>query len=205
MNLFPMFLKLQRRRCLVVGAGRVGELKIEGLLLAGATVHVVAPRATAKVAQWSRGGVISWEPRRFQPTDLDRVFLVVAATGSPGLHEKIYQEATSRGVLCNVVDDPEHCDFYYPAVVRRGQLQIAISTGGQSPALAHWLRCELETQFGAEWGAWVEELGEQRRQLFTSGLEPDRRREILLQLATQTGLLSIAGRNSHPGPTGEAR
>ena len=134
MSLFPMFLKLDGRRCLVVGAGSVAEAKIESLLATEAAVRVVAPKATPKVREWARAGRIEWEAREYGLGDLLGVFLVIAATGSPALHDEIYAEARRRGVLCNAVDEPERCDFYFPAVVRRGELQIAISTGADGDA-----------------------------------------------------------------------
>ena len=177
--LFPMFVKLDGRSCLVVGAGNVGEVKIASLLASGARVHVVAFRATDQVAEWHREGAVTWEARAFDPSDLDGVFLVVAATNSAQTNEGIFREARERGVLCNAVDDPAHCDFFYPAIVRRGPLQIAISTAGLSPALAQRLRRQLERQFGPEYGGWLEELGRYRQKLFTRGLAPDQRRRLL--------------------------
>jgi precorrin-2 dehydrogenase / sirohydrochlorin ferrochelatase len=185
MSLFPMFLKLSGRPCLVVGAGRVGEPKIGGLVAVGATVKVVAPEATEAVAQWSRAGKIDWQPRRFEPSDLQGVFLVVVATASRELNAGIYRDAQGRGILCNVVDDPAHCDFYYPSVVSRGELQIAISTNGLSPALAQRLRRELERQFGPEYEGWIEALGRERRRLFALGLDTEERRRILHGMVTQ--------------------
>jgi precorrin-2 dehydrogenase/sirohydrochlorin ferrochelatase len=172
---------------LVVGAGAVGEAKVKSLLRAGAKVRVVAPRATRAVRAWRRAGKVCWEARGFKPADLDGVFLVVAATpqGGAELHEQIFQEARRRGVLCNVVDDPARCDFYYPAVVRRGHLQIAISTGGRSPALAQHLRKELEQQFGPEYETWIEQLGEAREKLLTRPIAPARRRRLLHRLASR--------------------
>lgn len=185
MSLFPLFVKLDGRPCLVVGAGPVGEAKIASLLRAGANVRVVAPRATHTVRAWARAGRIFWEARGFDPADLEGAFLVVAATSSVDLHERVFREAKRRGVLCNVVDDPERCDFYYPAVVQRGALQIAISTGGLSPALAQRLRRELEQQFGPEYEAWVEQLGQARQELFTRVMDPERRRRLLHRLASR--------------------
>lgn len=185
MTLFPMFLKLQGRECLVVGAGRIGEPKIESLLQADAGVRVVAPHATTKVRVQALAGILSWEPRKFVLSDLDDVFLVVAATNSARVNARIYREAQRRNILCNVVDDPPHCDFYYPAVVRRGQLQIAISTGGQSPSLAQRLRQELEQQFGPEYESWLEHLGEVRRELLTKRISARRRKQLLHQLASR--------------------
>jgi len=162
--LFPLFLKLANRRCLVVGAGQIGRGKIAGLLAAGAKVRVVAPEAEAQVARWARAGRLRWARRRFRASDLTGCFCVVAATPSGPLHRTIHRLARRRGVLCNVVDVPELCDFYYPAVVRRGALQIAISTAGRSPALAQRLRKRLEREFGPEYAAWVAALGRSRRQ-----------------------------------------
>ena len=157
MSLFPMFMKLDGRRCLVVGAGAVGETKIESLLAAGALVHVVAPKATPKVREWARDAVIQWSAREYVPADLARAFLVIAATGSSALHDEIYLEAQSRGVLCNAVDEPQRCDFYFPAVVRRGELQIAISTGqlkpGACPAAAPRARAAIWPRVGTVGGA----------------------------------------------------
>src|SRR5229473_5179571 len=185
MTLFPMFLKLEGRSCLVVGAGAIGGPKIESLLTAGASVRVIAPRVTAAVAEWSRTGALVWEAREFHPADLDGVFLVIAATSSRGVNGTIFGEAQQRKILCNVVDDPEYCDFYYPAVVRRGDLQLAISTNGHSPALAQRIRRDLEVQFGAEYGEWLEDLGKIRQQLFASGMNADERRRVLHELASR--------------------
>jgi precorrin-2 dehydrogenase/sirohydrochlorin ferrochelatase len=179
-----MFVKLLNRPCLVVGAGQAGESKIEGLLAAGAAVKVVAPEATELVMQWARAGKIDWQRRRFEPADLDGKFLVVVATPFRELNDGVYREAQRRGVLCNVVDDPPYCDFYYPAVVNRGELQVAISTNGQSPALAQRLRRELEQQFGPEYEEWVEAVGRERRHLLTLSLGAEERRQLLHSLVT---------------------
>jgi precorrin-2 dehydrogenase / sirohydrochlorin ferrochelatase len=185
MPLFPAFLKLEGRRCLVVGAGAVSQEKIESLLRAGAKVRVVAPQATDRVRAWARARKIRWEPRRFRPADLAGAFLVVAATSSSGLHARIFRLARRRGVLCNAVDDPAHCDFYYGAVVRRGELQIAISTGGQSPALAQRLRKKLEKEIDAEYERFVTTLGAARKRLFAKNISPARRKALLHRLASE--------------------
>src|SRR5512133_677471 len=124
-SLFPLFLKLRGRRCLLVGAGVIASQKIESLLSAGAHVHVVAPRADEVIRELVRVGRVCWSQREFRASDLGGSFLVVAATKNPEVNETVFREARSRGVLCNAVDEPERCDFYYPAVVRRGDLQIA--------------------------------------------------------------------------------
>ncbi len=183
-TLFPMFVKLDGREVLVVGAGRVGEPKIRGLLSTGAKIRVVAHEANEVVREWARTGEITLEERGFVPSDLDNVFLAVVATSSRDVNRLIYDEAQSRRILCNVVDVPEQCDFYYPAVVRRGDLQIAISTSGQSPFLAQKLRQRLEKQFGPGYQRWVAELGETRRKVLASNLDPARKRDLLQSLAS---------------------
>ncbi len=178
MSLFPIFLKLDGRRCLVVGAGVVGEPKVQSLLSANARVEIVAPETTKQMEEWAQSGAVTLNRRNFQSTDLDGVFLVIAATSSAEVNSSVFAEAQSRNILCNSVDDPEHCDFFYPAVVRRGDFQVAISTAGHSPALAQRLRVELEEQFGPEYTEWVEELGRVRHQLFASNLDPENRRRL---------------------------
>jgi len=184
-NLFPMFMKLAGKQCLFVGAGKVGEPKIGGLIDTGARVHVVAIAASGQVREWASAGKIELELRAFSTGDLDGNFLAVVATASRSLNELIYREAQRHGVLCNVVDIPEYCDFFYPAVVQRGDLQIAISTAGQSPSLAQKLRQQLERQFGAGYAAWVEQLGETRRLILASDLNKERKLELLHSLASR--------------------
>ena len=190
-SLFPIFIKLEGRRCLVIGAGAVAEGKISGLLDAAAKVRVIAPEATEQVRAWAASGKIEYLARPCEPTDLDGMFLVVAATDSHELHENIHAEARARGVLCNVVDVPELCDFYYPAVAQRGALQIAVSTSGQSPALAQRLRKELEEQFGPEYEAWLRQLGEEREKLFAADIDSDERKRLLHDLASADSFKSF--------------
>jgi len=180
-----MFMKLAEKQCLVVGAGKVGEPKIGGLIDTGASVHVVAIAASGQVREWADAGKIELELRAFTAGDLDGKFLAVAATASESLNKLIYQEAQRRGVLCNVVDVPEYCDFFYPAVVRRGDLQIAVSTAGQSPSLAQKIRQQLERQFGAGYAEWVEQLGETRRLILASDLDQATKWELLHSLASR--------------------
>src|SRR6202042_2220449 len=116
--------------------------------------------------------------------DLEGAFLAVVTTNSRALNQRVYDEAQRRGVLCNLVDVPDLCDFYYPAVVQRGDLQIAISTSGQSPSLAQKIRQQLERQFGPGYAHWVAELGETRRKVLASSLDPERKRDLLQSLAS---------------------
>jgi len=199
MSLFPIFLKLVGRSCLVVGAGTIAESKIRSLLISRANVHVVAPWATPAVSAWARAGAVQWSARPFQPADLDSIFLVVAATSIPVVNDLVYREAQVRRTLCNVVDDPERCDFYYPAVVRRGDLQIAISTGGHSPALAQRLRREFEAQIAPVYAGWLEELGQARKKVFASSLDPEHRRALLRAAASRE---SFDARRAEPVVSG---
>ena len=183
--LFPMFAKLAKRRCLVVGAGKTAEEKIPTLLGCGANIIVVAPAATRTIQAWAAGNKIIWEQRRFESRDLNGMFLVVVATPSKSLNRTVSEQAQERNILCNVVRDRSLCDFYYPAVVRRGPLQIAISTAGHSGALAQRLRKQLEAQFGPEWESWLRWLGEARSALYDDPLSPKRRRTMLHRMASQ--------------------
>jgi precorrin-2 dehydrogenase/sirohydrochlorin ferrochelatase len=187
-NLFPMFLKLEGRQVLVVGAGRIGEPKIGGLLETGARILVVSLDASPTVREWARAGKLELDLRAFTAADLDGAFLAVVATNSRTLNERVYREAQKRGVLCNVVDVPELCDFFYPAVVRRGDLQIAVSTAGQSPSLAQKIRQQLEKQFGPGYAAWVAELGETRKLIIDSNLDKERKLDLLHSLASREAL-----------------
>jgi len=180
-----MFLKLAKRRCLVVGAGKTAEEKIPTLFQCGATVIVVAPVATRTIKAWAADNKLIWEERRFEASDLDGVFLTVVATPLRTLNKMVSEQAQRRQILCNVVRDRSLCDFYYPAVVRRGPLQIAISTAGHSGALAQRLRKQLEAQFGPEWESWLRWLGEARTSLYDDPLSPKRRRTMLHRLASQ--------------------
>jgi precorrin-2 dehydrogenase/sirohydrochlorin ferrochelatase len=180
-----MFIKLTGRQVLVVGAGNVGEPKIGGLLETGARIRVVALEATPTVREWARSGEIELELRAFANDDLQGAFLVVAATAARTLNERIYREAQKLGVLCNVVDVPDLCDFFYPSIVRRGDLQIAVSTAGQSPSLAQKIRQQLEKQFGPAYAAWLAELGETRKLILASGLDKERKLDLLHSLASK--------------------
>ncbi|HEX6803587.1 MAG TPA: bifunctional precorrin-2 dehydrogenase/sirohydrochlorin ferrochelatase [Terriglobales bacterium] len=183
-NFFPMMVRLAGRKCLVVGAGKIAADKIDGLLVHGARVEVVSPRAVRRIQEQAREGKIVWRRSNFSPRYVNDAFCVVAATDSSATNQAVFRACKARGILCNAVDDPEHCDFFYPAVVRRGPLQIAISTNGQSPALAARLRRELEKQFGPEWGGWVEHVGRMRRKAFRDKMPAKARRQRLLEMAS---------------------
>ncbi|MBS1815999.1 MAG: bifunctional precorrin-2 dehydrogenase/sirohydrochlorin ferrochelatase [Acidobacteria bacterium] len=185
MSLFPLFLKLTARPCLVVGAGAIAEGKIASLLEAEATVTVVAPEADARVEEWAAGGEITLYRREFVASDVNGMFLVVAGTDIPEVNRAVFAAAKERSILCNAVDDPPYCDFYFPSIVRRGDLQIAISTAGESPALAQQLRKEINEQLPKDLGPWLLELGRLRREVLQMEPLGESRKMLLHQLATR--------------------
>ena len=186
--LFPIFLRMQGRNCVVIGAGRIAQGKVQSLCRAGAQVTVVAPQATARLQKMAREKKLRWIPRRFRAGDVVGATLVVAATNSPAVHEAVFQACRRARVLCNVVDDPERCDFFYPAVVRRDPLQIAISTAGASPMLASRLRRELEQQFGPQYARWLRQITATRRGIIESALPPKEKRARLHTLSSADAL-----------------
>jgi siroheme synthase-like protein len=183
-SLFPIFVKLGGRLIVVVGGGTIAEAKIPAVLGAGARIRLIAPSITPRIAEWVRFGKIDWLPKELAAADLEGAFLVIAATSVPGVNETVFREAEARGILCNAVDDIEHCHFYYGAVVQRGDLQIAISTNGKSPALAQRLRQELEEKFGPEYEAWLQWLGAAREALHANGPTSETTRKLLHELAS---------------------
>lgn len=184
MSLFPMFVKLEGRRVVVVGGGEIAAGKIDSLLRAGAKVLIVSPALNAQLTSLVRENKIDWREKEFAPEDLQDAFLVIASTSVPSVNQAVYRAADAHGLLCNAVDDIENCHFYYGAVVQRGDLQIAISTNGKSPALAQRLRKELEAQFGPEYEGWIEWLGAAREVLRASGAPQAQNNEVLHNLAS---------------------
>jgi uroporphyrin-III C-methyltransferase / precorrin-2 dehydrogenase / sirohydrochlorin ferrochelatase len=183
MSLFPMFLKLDGKPCLVVGAGTIAAPKIASLLRASAQVTVIAPQALPQVEAWAREGRVHWLSREFAEDDVRGVFLVVAATNMREVNHAVAEAARAQGILINSVDDPPDCDFYYPSVVERGDLQIAVSTGGKSPALAQRLREELDALVAEDAGEWLDSLGERRLQILAALPASEERKQILHELA----------------------
>jgi precorrin-2 dehydrogenase/sirohydrochlorin ferrochelatase len=181
--LFPMFIKLEGRKCVVVGAGRIAAQKLKSLLDCGADLQIIAPEAVRDIQELARRGLVTWTQTEFCVEHLAGALLVIAATGSPAVNAQVYQAARKHGVLCNAVDEPAQCDFYYPALVRQGDLQIAISTAGKSPALAQRIRKELEVQFDSNYIAWLNWLGAVRELFFRRNVEPDLRKQTLHDIA----------------------
>src|ERR1700689_3764657 len=182
-SLFPLFLKLEGKRCLVVGAGLIGLEKVESLQRCGASIRVVAPQAVARLQQLSSRGEIEWIARRFEPEDVAGCDLIIAATDDRQVNQAVFEEASRRSILCNTADDPPLCDFFFGSIVQRGDLQIAISTAGQSPALAQRLRREIDAQLPADLGPWLAELGQLRREVLQAMPAGAERKAVLHELA----------------------
>ena len=144
-------LRLSGRRCLVVGGGEVGLEKVEGLLLCGGDVTLVAPHAHEELQRLAAERSIVWERRGYMASDLTGSFLVIAATDDSEVNIAVHEDAEARAMLVNVVDVPPLCNFILPAIVRSGPLAIAISTAGASPALAKRMKREIAEQFGEEY------------------------------------------------------
>jgi len=183
MSLLPIFWKLEGRRGLVVGAGTVALDKIGALLKTGVELRVVAPHAREEVRELAREGRLEWVAREFEPADLDGNFIVIAATDVPEVNAAVYQAAVERGILCNSVDDIPNCDFFFGSIVSRGDLQIAISTAGESPALAQRLRREIDEQLPQDLGPWLKAIGELRREVLAAHPKGEERRLLLHELA----------------------
>ena len=183
MSLLPIFLKLEGRRCLLVGAGTVALEKIGSLLRTGCVLRVVAPEARAEIRELAREGKLEWIEREFEAADLDGQFIVIAATDVPDVNAAVYREAVERGIPANSVDDIPNCDFFFGSVVSRGDLQIAISTAGESPAVAQRLRREIDEQLPADLGLWLSSLGELRREVLATHARGEERRLLLHELA----------------------
>ncbi|MCI0475069.1 MAG: bifunctional precorrin-2 dehydrogenase/sirohydrochlorin ferrochelatase [Anaerolineales bacterium] len=162
MSHYPITLVDLEEGAIVVGGGAVAARKVRGLLDAGARVTVIAPQLTRELEDLVRDTRIAVIRRAYQNGDLRDARVVIAATDEPQVNQAVYDEARARGILVNVVDDPAHCTFHVPAIVRRGNLAIAISTGGASPALAKHLRAEIEKTIGAEYERLAQLLAELR-------------------------------------------
>lgn len=183
MDLFPIFLKLAAKPCIVIGAGNLAESKIESLRAANAQVTVIAPQARERIAHMAANGEVQWLQRAYNSGDLKGMFLVVAATDVAAVNRAVFAEAEAAGILCNAVDDPPFCDFYFPSVVRRGDLQVAISTAGASPALAQRLRKELNAALPLDLGEWLTDLGNLRREVVAAEPLNEERKRLLHTLA----------------------
>jgi precorrin-2 dehydrogenase/sirohydrochlorin ferrochelatase len=165
MGYYPVFLEMNRRRCVVIGGGWVAERKVEGLLAAGAAVTVVSPAITARLKDWLAQDAIRHVGREYEAGDLAENELVFSASDHPAVNAAVCRDARSLGIWVNAADDPEHCGFILPAVLRRGELVVAVSTGGASPAVTRAVREELEEYFSSDYAQLVQIASEVRREL----------------------------------------
>jgi len=190
MRYYPVNLDIEDRNCLVVGGGSVGARKAQSLLNCGAYVIVVSPKIEEKLKELLGCSRLRWTQRNYRPSDLDGVFLVIGATDDDVLNRSIHKEAGQRNILCNIADRPEICDFTLPAVVGRGDLTIAISTSGKSPAFAKHLKEEIAGQYGEEYAEFLRLMGEIRRRLLKDAHAPEIHKPVFEQLISR-GLLDL--------------
>ncbi len=182
MRYYPVNLDVRNKDCLVVGGGSVGERKATTLMDCGARVVVVTETATKTLRDWASQGLIELKLKACKPSDLDLKFLVIGATNNEETNRRIYREAEARGILCNIADRPRACTFVLPAIVRQGDLVIAVSTSNKSPALAKKIRQQLEKQFGPEYATLLDLMGAIRRKLLAESKSPEANKRKLEQL-----------------------
>ncbi|HMG28431.1 MAG TPA: bifunctional precorrin-2 dehydrogenase/sirohydrochlorin ferrochelatase [Acidimicrobiia bacterium] len=190
---YPVNLVVAGRRCVVVGAGRIAARKVDGLLAAGAEVHVVAPRLGDRVRAWRDEGRITVAERAFLPGDLDGAWLATAATDDHAVNHAVYEAGDARGVWVNSADDPDNCSFTLMSVIRRGDLVVTVGTGGRSPALATWLKERITAELGPEYETLVELLSDARDAMQADGRSTE---EADWKRALDSGMLDLirAGR-----------
>jgi precorrin-2 dehydrogenase/sirohydrochlorin ferrochelatase len=173
MRYYPINLEINNRNCLVVGGGQVGTRKVMGLLECGAAVSVVSPKATERIIHLMTQKKIIWHKRTYRTSDMQNRFLVIGATDNESLNRRIHTDAQNQKVLCNIADRPEICNFILPAVVQRGDLVIAVSTSGKSPAFAKKLRKDLQQTYGLEYKQFLDLMGIIRTKLLDGAHEPE--------------------------------
>jgi precorrin-2 dehydrogenase/sirohydrochlorin ferrochelatase len=202
---------LHTQQAVVIGGGSVAGRKVEGLLAAEFQVKVISPKLTPKLQSLVSLGTITFIQRSYQYGDLEDAFLVIAATNDPAVNQAVWAEALQRGCLINAVDDPQHSNFILPATLQRGEMSIAISTGGGSPALARRLRERFESLIGPEYSTLTEVLAELRPELIAGFPAGEARLQAALRIVDSNILhiiqsqgrdaaLSYARKQLHPQP-----
>jgi precorrin-2 dehydrogenase/sirohydrochlorin ferrochelatase len=182
MKYYPVNLDIRGKNCLVVGGGEVGTRKVKTLLACEATVTVVSPCATEYLNQLAHQGMIRLKNRSYRSSDLQDIFLVIGATDDEELNFRISQDAKKRNMLCNIADRPEASNVILPAVVQQGDMVIAISTSGQSPAYAKTLRKEMEQHYGQEHAVFLNLMGSIRKKLLSYAHKPEVHKPIFKKL-----------------------
>ena len=190
---YPVNLVVAGRRCVVVGAGRIAARKVDGLLTAGADVHVVAPSLGDQVRAWRGEGRITVAERAFESADLDGAWLATAATDDHAVNHAVFEAGDARGVWVNAADDPDNCSFTLMSVIRRGDLVVTVGTGGRSPALATWLKERITAELGPEYETMVGLLSDARDAMQAEGRSTE---EADWKRALDSGMLDLirAGR-----------
>lgn len=182
MALFPIFLNLQDKNCLIIGGGPVAERKARSLVECGARVRLVSPQVTPGLADMAGSGLLDWKVQNYEEQDLEGMVLVFIATDQTGVNQKVARACSLRGILVNAVDDPPHCDFYVPSILRRQSLVLAVSTEGKSPLFARKLREELEEIIPDDYGRFVEMLGRIRDQIKDRIPDIEQRQAVFAEL-----------------------
>ena len=182
MRYYPVCLDIKNRECLVVGGGQVGTRKVRTLLACGARVTVVSPEVTTELSQLGQQGQIRIALRDYRADDLASAFLVIGATDDRGLNRRIHQDAEAAKRLCNIADQPDLCNFVLPSIVNQGELIIAISTSGRSPAFAKHLRRRLQKEFGPEYGRLLDLMGVVRSRLLAAEHAPEAHKPLFEKL-----------------------
>ncbi|TET94463.1 MAG: bifunctional precorrin-2 dehydrogenase/sirohydrochlorin ferrochelatase [Desulfobacteraceae bacterium] len=190
MPYYPIFLDLNNQNVIVVGGGEVAERKIRNFLIYGCKIYISSPHLTPHLKQLVAKKKIHHIPFESLDTYLDDTFMVIAATDDPEVNSQIASQAKKHGLLVNTVDQPKDCNFIMPSIVKRGDLQIAISTSGKSPALAKKIRKEMDSTFGPEYDSFIELLGLLRIKLLSHG-QPSSKNKIIFQKLVDSNLLEL--------------
>ena len=191
MKYYPVNLDIKNKKCLLIGGGSVGSRKAETLLECGAELTVVSPEVTKEIQTFADDGSLRLKKRHYKSSDIDeKIFLVIGATDNDELNEQIHKDAEQFNLLCNIADKPKVCNFILPAIVHRGDLIIAVSTSGKSPAFAKKLRQRLEKEYGDEYAIFLELMGAIRKKLLNCEHEPEAHKHLFEQLISK-GLIDM--------------
>ena len=191
---YPVFLQLEGKIALVVGGGKVAQRKVETLLSCGASIHIISKMLTDKLKELVDSNEVQLLGEEMRDEFLDDVFIVIAATDDKELNSRVSEIARNRGLLINAVDQPADCNFIVPAIVKKGDLSIAISTSGKSPALAKKIRKELDGQFGNEYEIFLNLMGGLRKEILAMGLSQEENSRIFHKIV-DGGIIEAIARN----------
>jgi precorrin-2 dehydrogenase/sirohydrochlorin ferrochelatase len=192
MSYYPILIQLEGMKAVVVGGGVVAERKIDVLLACHADIHVISRELTPKLSKYLEERRIKLSGHEFKDSYLDEAFVVIAATDDPLLNRQVSESASARGLLINAVDQPADCNFIVPSILKRGDLLVAVSTSGKSPAFAKKIREGLEGQFGDEYGSFLVLMGCLREEILEKGLSQEENKRIFQQLINSPILDAMA-------------